>query len=210
MASTSRELAILDLIVHELRTPLSVAAGSLPHVSAGVSLTEPQQAAADRVNRALESLNTLTDQLRMWRRAADAPGQTPVPLASALAEALDSPDARRRDINFALPDTALDVQIMSVPGRFIPAMHAIVAAVVRSAPNRSTVQIEARVDDREVRLLLGDVGDTDESEFPAEFVGGLGFSMPMARATIERAGGRIWSKAVDGRIAGIGVAVQRA
>ncbi len=210
MAPTSRELAMLDLIVHELRTPLSVAAGSLPQMSAGIALTEPQRAAADRVTRALETLHTLTDQLRTWRRLADARGRTPVVLAAALAQALDSPDARKRDINFAPPGTSLDIEIMSAPERFIPALIAVVAAVVRSAPNRSTVPIEARVDDHEVRLLLGEVDGTNESEFPAEFVGGLGFSMPMARAAIEHAGGKIWSKAVDGRIAGIGLAMPRA
>jgi len=209
MAPTSRELAILDLIVHELRTPLSVAAGSLPQMSAGLALTEPQQAAADRVTRALDHLTALAGQLRSWRRISDTSGRTPVALGPALAQALDSPDARKRDINFAPPHEGLDIQIMSAGDWFIPTLVAIIAAVVRSAPNRSTVPIEAAIDDREVRLLVGDVKGAGESEFPAEFVGGLGFSMPMARAAIEGAGGRIWSKGVDGRIAGVGLAWPR-
>ena len=53
MASTSRELAILDLIVHELRTPLSVAAGSLAQVSAGSAFTAAQESAAERVEKLL-------------------------------------------------------------------------------------------------------------------------------------------------------------
>ncbi len=99
MASTSRELAILDLIVHELRTPLSVAAGSLAQVSDGSAFTAAQQSAAERVERSLKTLTTLTDQLRAWSRTSDSTARMPVSLAAALARALDSdrrPAARHR------------------------------------------------------------------------------------------------------------------
>jgi signal transduction histidine kinase len=210
MASTSRELAILDLIVHELRTPLSVAAGSLAQVSAGSALTTAQQSAAERVERSLKTLTTLTDQLRAWRRASDSTARMPVNLAAALARALDSADARRRDIDFAVPEVPADVQIMSVGELFIPALASIVAAVVRSAPNRSTVGIDVVADANEVRIAVGDVADAQESAFPAEFVGGLGFVLPLARAAIESHAGRIWSSVADGRILGIALALPRA
>ena len=210
MASTSRELAILDLIVHELRTPLAVAAGSLAQVSAGSAFTAAQQSAAERVERSLKTLTTLTDQLRAWSRTSDSTARMPVNLAAALARALDSDDARRRDIDFAAPEVPADVQIMSVSELFIPALASIVAAVVRSAPNRSTVRIDVRFDDREVRVVVGDVDPASELEFPAEFVGGLGFVLPLARAAIESAGGRIWSSEADGRILGIALALPRA
>ncbi len=210
MASTSRELAILDLIVHELRTPLAVAAGSLAQVSAGSAFTAAQQSAAERVERSLKTLTTLTDQLRAWSRTSDSTARMPVNLAAALARALDSDDARRRDIDFAAPEVPADVQIMSVSELFIPALASIVAAVVRSAPNRSTVGVDVTFHDREVRIVVGDVADAQESEFPAEFVGGLGFVLPLARAAIEHDGGRIWSSAADGRILGIALALPRA
>src|SRR4029079_3887916 len=114
MASTSRELAILDLIVHELRTPLAVAAGSLAQVSAGSAFTAAQQSAAERVERSLKTLTTLTEQLRAWSRTSDSTARMPVTLAAALPRALDSDDARRRDIDFAAPEVPADVQIMSV------------------------------------------------------------------------------------------------
>src|SRR6476620_6668806 len=104
MASTARELAILDLIVHELRTPLSVAAGSLAQVSEGSAFTPAQQSAAERVERSLKTLTALTDQLRAWTRTAVSTVRLAVNLAAALARALDSDDARRRDINFAAPE----------------------------------------------------------------------------------------------------------
>jgi hypothetical protein len=99
---------------------------------------------------------------------------------------------------------------MSVSDVFIPALASIVAAVVRSAPNRSTVGIDVALDAAEVRIVVGDLADARESDFPAEFVGGLGFVLPLARAAIESDGGRIWSATVDGRISGIGLAVPRA
>jgi signal transduction histidine kinase len=210
MASTSRELAILDLIVHELRTPLSVAAGSLAQLSDGAAFTPAQQSAAERVERSLKTLTTLTDQLRAWSRTSDSIARAPVSLAVALARALESADARRRDIELALPEVPADIQIMSAGEMFIPALASIVAAVVRSAPNRSTVRINVTFDDREVRVLVGEVDPASELEFSAEFVGGLGFALPIAKAAFEMAGGRIWSNGPDGRIAGIGFAVPRA
>jgi signal transduction histidine kinase len=208
MAPTSRERAILDLIVHELRTPLSVAAGSLAQVLAG-ALSDAQQSAADRVDRSLKHLNGLADQLRGWSRASHAAARTPVNLEAAFARALDSADARRRDIDFGSPDVPADVQIMSGNDLFIPALASIVAAVVRSAPNRSTVGIDVMVDTTEVRIAVGDLSDAQDSEFAAEFVGGLGFVLPLARAAIESDGGRIWSNTADGRISGIGLSMPR-
>jgi signal transduction histidine kinase len=210
MASTSRELAILDLIVHELRTPLSVAAGSLAQVSEGAAFTPAQQSAAERVERSLKTLTALTDQLRAWSRASDTTPRSPVNLAAALAPALESADGRRRGIDLVRPEVPADIKIMSVGDLFIPALTSIVGAVVRSAPNRSTVRIQVTFDDREVRILVGEVSSASELEFPAEFVGGLGFSLPLAKAAIEIAGGRIWSNGPDGRIAGIGVVMPRA
>jgi len=209
MASTSRELAILDLIVHELRTPLSVAAGSLAQVSEGSAFTPAQQSAAERVERSLKTLTALTDQLRAWSRASDTTPRSPVNLAAALAPALESADGRRRGIDLVRPEVPADIKIMSVGDLFIPALTSIVAAVVRSAPNRSTVRVQVTFDDREVRILVGEVSSASELEFPAEFVGGLGFSLPLAKAAIEIAGGRIWSNGPDGRIAGIGVVMPR-
>jgi signal transduction histidine kinase len=211
MAPTSRELAILDLIVHELRTPLSVAAGSLPQMSAGTALTQPQQAAADRVSRAFDNLNMLVDQLRTWRRIADSPRSAVVQLAPALSKAFRSTDAGTRGVTLALvSDPGPDILVMSAGEQFIPALASLVAAVVRSAPNRSTVRVEVVVETRDVRIAIGDVADAPDSEFPAEFIGGLGFSMPMAKMGLESAGGRVWSRTVDGRIVGIGLVVPRA
>jgi signal transduction histidine kinase len=210
MASTSRERAILDLIVHELRTPLSVAAGSLAQVLEGAAFAAAQQSAAERVERSLRTLTTLTDQLRAWSRASDSTARTPASLVAALARALDSADARRRDIDFATADVPADIRIMSAGELLIPTLASIVAAVVRSAPNRSTVPIDVVADANDVRIAVGDVADAQESEFPSEFVGGLGFVLPLARAAIESDGGRIWSSEADGRILGIALVLPRA
>jgi signal transduction histidine kinase len=207
MAPTARELAILDLIVHEFQTPLSVAAGSLSQVSSGVSLTGTQQAAAERVERSVRNLSLLTDQLRGWSRVTTSGPPTPVSLAPLIAQAIAVSDAPRRDINFAPPEVPDDVQVMGVRELLEPTLVSLVAAVVRSAPSRSTVGIDIDCDPDEVRVAIGDLGVAPESEFPAEFVGGLGFALPLARAVIESAGGRIWSNADEGRISGIAIAL---
>jgi hypothetical protein len=59
----------------------------------------------------------------------------------------------------------------------------------------------------EIRILVGAIGPPPGDRFEAERMGGLGFVLPLARAVIEAAGGRIWSAAGAGRVVGIGLSL---
>jgi signal transduction histidine kinase len=208
MPQSARETALLDLLLHELRTPLSIASGSLSQaipedVSAG------QRNAAERLARALDRLALIADELRAWTRAAGE-SAAPMPLAaliehSALPELVDP--ARVLLLDVASPPA--DVLVMAGPTTR-SALQAAMRAVLRGALDGLTVPVAFRTAAETARIAMGDIdADGPVGEFAAEFSGGLGFSLPLARAVIEAVGGRIWSRMVDGRVAGIAVELRR-
>jgi signal transduction histidine kinase len=208
MPQSARETALLDLLLHELRTPLSIASGSLSQaipedVSAG------QRNAAERLARALDRLALIADELRAWTRAAGE-SAAPMPLAaliehSALPELVDP--ARVLLLDVASPPS--DVLVMAGPTTR-SALQAAMRAVLRGALDGVTVPVAFRTTADAARIAIGDIdADGPVGEFSAEFSGGLGFSLPLARAVIEAVGGRIWSRMVDGRVAGIAVELRR-
>ena len=70
---SSREVSLVDLVLHELRTRLTVAIGSLRQVG---DLADPtQQAALARALRSCERLEQLASQMRDWTRLEDAPAE---------------------------------------------------------------------------------------------------------------------------------------
>jgi hypothetical protein len=89
------------------------------------------------------------------------------------------------------------------------ALQALAAAVLRAAADGTRVAVHAQAADGGkpiVRVTIGDTGSSNPgSGFDAEWLGGLGFSLPLARAIIESAGGVVWSHHADGRLAGIGL-----
>jgi hypothetical protein len=59
----------------------------------------------------------------------------------------------------------------------------------------------------EIRVLVGAINGAPTDGFDAERMGGLGFVLPLARAVVEAAGGRIWSASGSGRVVGIGLSL---
>ena len=208
MPPTAREIAILELIVHELRTPLAVASGSFAQLAEAAAFTPSQQPAVDRVARALNNAGHLVEQLRGWSRVSAA-ALSRVQLGPLLERAIARCDAERRGITVETK-AAHGVEVMAAPDAVEGALASLVGAVVRSAPTRSVVPVNVTVLDSGVRIAIGDLSDASPAAgFEAEFVGGLGFTLPLARATLESVGGRAWSNTPDGRVAGIGVELQR-
>jgi signal transduction histidine kinase len=209
MPPTAREIAIPELIVHELRTPLAVASGSLAQLAEAAAFTASQQPAADRVARALNNAGQLVEQLRGWSRTSAASALSRVQLGPLLERAVTRCDAGRRGITVTTT-AAHGVEVMAAPDSVEGALASLVGAVVRSAPSKSTVPLNVTVLDSVVHIAIGDLGDSPPAAgFAAEFVGGLGFTLPVARATLESVGGRVWSNTPDGRVAGTGVELRR-
>ena len=214
MADSARHLRHIELILHELRTPVNVAAGSLAQLLEPESdaVTTAQQSAIMRAIRACSQMEQLCEDLRDWAHLSGGePMVTATPLAPALKEAAKAAEATQRDtVHLLLPDhQRQEWRVMSPPGLLVRALTGILAACLRTAPDRATIPVvvEDDPDLHEIRLLVGAISRPPGDKFEAERMGGLGFALPLARAVIEAAGGRIWSTAGAGRVAGIGLSL---
>lgn len=194
-----RATELVDLIVHEMRTPITVVMGSLRQLG---QLADPaHQAAVDRALRSCVRLERLAAELRDWSRLTEA---RPAPVAHRLCDLVrdaataaaigGAPGARLR-----LSDCP-DVVVSALQG--LPdALGVLVDAILRAAGPDEVVEGEVRVDDSAAVLTLcrpgqapADAGDP----FDARLLRGLGFGLPLAAATIEGGAGRIASRCGTG------------
>jgi signal transduction histidine kinase len=203
----SREVSLVDLIVHELRTPLTVALGSLRQVE----VADPAAAAAlARARRSCERLEQIAAEMREFVRTAtlDASDATPVDLAATVARAVAAVHSLR-DVRIET-DSDVTPDVMAFPNRLDSALGALLLALARAAGPGETLFITVTTahDRVLVRGQRSDAAPADGTGFDAEWVGGVGFALPLARAVIECAGGDVRSVAAsDGRFGGFSVSL---
>jgi len=212
MADGTRHLGHIELILHELRTPVNVAAGSIAQLLEPDTdpVTSAQQSVILRAARACSQLEQLCEDLRDWAQlSGGTPLVTPTPLAPALKEAAKAAEATRRDtVHLSLPEFHRhDWRVLSPIGLLVRALTGVMAACLRTAPDGACIPVVVEDDpgSHEIRVLVGAIGPAAEDRFDAERMGGLGFALPLARAVVESAGGRIWSATGGGRLVGIGL-----
>lgn len=204
----SRAVSLVDLILHELRTPLTVAIGSLRQVG---DLAEPaRQAAVARALRSCERLEQMASQMRDWTRLEDAPAEPgSVPLAPALAEAVRAASATRAAPIVVTGGDHQDALVRALPHLLADALTSLLLAVARASDPGETITLEVSVADQNAKLVArrSEAATRNGSEtFEAEWLGGLGFSLPLARAVIAAGGGEVTSgHAPDGRLDSISV-----
>lgn len=209
----SRDVSLVDLIVHEMRTPLTVALGSIRHAD-GASPAEAEAALA-RARRSCERLERLAAEMRDFVRVAALPDASlaPVPLAPTLEAAVARVRAER-DIAVTTVFTPVEESALGLKPQLESAMTAILMALARAASPSEGLVISVdevrlkpnptdshegvlKVVARRETATVDDAADT----FDAEWLGGLGFGLPLARAVIVRGGGTISSAlAPDGRL----------
>ncbi len=204
----SRAVSLVDMAAHELRTPLTVAIGSLRQLA---GLADPvHQAAVARAVRSCERLERLATEMRDWTRLAESPpAACPVALAGVLTEAMRTASAIRADEVTIIVGGTPDVMVRALPHLVPGALAALLAAVVRAAEAGETIAVEATVanDAATVVACRPGAGSFDRgATFDAEWLGGLGFSLPVARAVITGSGGEVTSAhSADGRLQAVSV-----
>jgi signal transduction histidine kinase len=203
----NREVSLVDLIVHELRTPLTVALGSLRQVD----LADPAaEAAIGRVRRSCERLEQIAADMREFVRVSsfDPSDATAIDLQAAIGRAIAIVTSLR-DVRVELRGDA-SAPVLAFPHRLEGALGALLLALARAAgPDESLFVTVTAADDRVlVHGQRADAAPECASGFGAEWVGGVGFALPLARAAIERAGGQVRSAdASDGRFGAFSVSL---
>jgi signal transduction histidine kinase len=207
--------ALIRLLLHELRSPLNVLAGSLGHLTDGRAgdLTPDQQRIADRARRAAGDLDRLCAQVRSWVAATDeGSGGARTPLGPALAAAAAAATARAEGrVEFSTPPAIPDLLVAAPAQALEAALQAVLDAVARAAASGGTIPVvvvASGTAPAEVRVGELD-GTTADAGFDVETVGGLGFALPLASAVIAGAGGRLWSRSEGRRVLGIGIELPR-
>lgn len=203
----NREVSLVDLIVHELRTPLTVALGSLRQVD----LADPTaEAALGRVRRSCERLEQIAADMREFVRVSslDPSDTTAIDLHAVLGRAI-AVVTSLREVHIETRGDA-SARVLAFPHRLEGALGALLLALARAAgPGESLLVTVIPSDDRVlVHGQRADASPESASGFAAEWVGGAGFALPLARAAIERAGGRVCSTdASDGRLGAFSVSL---
>lgn len=193
----------LNLLIHDLRAPLSVAQGFLRLLHQNRLETE-----ADRQRAIAQSMEALGRMGRLCDEAATfvsepIPNDGPVSTVqvSDLAERVAKDCAQRGSPIILVPDPATlsgSVRIINLD-RVIQSIAVILWAGRRSTRNPS-VRVAMLMDAKEARFLLGCDEDRAAllSQAPEAFDpwrGGHGIALPLACRTLMAAGGRIWTVA---------------
>ena len=204
----SRSVSLVDLVVHELRTPLTVAIGSLRQLG---GLADPvQQAAVARALRSCERLEQLSGEMRDWTRLEASPAEPAVvALSPALTEAVRSAAASRASAAAIVLGDVPEVMVTALPHYLPGALASLLVAVARAAEAGEAVAVDVTVIENVATVVARRPGAPSVEAggtFPAEWLGGLGFSLPLARAVIAGGGGEVTSThSADGRLQGISV-----
>jgi len=201
----------LNLLIHDLRAPLSVAQGYLRLLQ-----QNRLQAEADRQRAITQSMEALG---RITRLCEDAAAFAAEPVADGPLMALPASELVER-ITEACTARSSPITIDTGTGlsgtlrtdnldRLVQSLAVVLCAVRRSAL-KEPVRVSVDEEQKEARFLLG--CDDDRAALvsgPPEtfdpWRGGHGIALPLACRTIAEAGGRIWTVA-DGRGA-VGIAL---
>lgn len=204
----TRAVSLIDLLAHELRSPVTVAIGSLRQLG---GLSDPaQQAAVARALRSCERLERLAAEMRDWTRLEGAPPDAgAVALAGVLTEAVTAASTTRAGKIDLVMAAVPDVVVLAVPHLLPGALASLLAAVMRAGEDGEAVAVDSAIAGDAVTVVARRSGAPpveDAETFEAEWLGGLGFSMPLARAVIAGAGGSVTStQSADGRLQAVSV-----
>jgi len=192
----------LNLLIHDLRAPLSVAQGYLRLLQ-----QNRLEAEADRVRAITQSMEALGRIGRLCEEAAayvaepasaDAPVTT-LRVSQLVEQLIDACTARCSPLTFVTERDPLGTVRGAHLDRLVQSLAVVLCAVRKSTRNES-VRVSVLEEKKEVRFLLGCDDDRAAlvSGAPETFDpwrGGHGIALPLACRTLAAAGGRIWTVA---------------
>jgi len=204
----------LNLLIHDLRAPLSVAQGYLRLLQ-----QNRIEAEADRQRAMTQSIEALGRITRLCEEAAAfvaEPASTVGPIltvrvAEFIGQVTDACAARCSPLTFATDSNPSGTMRSAHFDRLVQSVAVVLCAVRRSTRKEPvSVSVLEEEKEKEARFLLGCDDDRAAlvSGSPETFDpwrGGHGIALPLACRTITEAGGRIWTVA-DGRGA-VGIAL---
>jgi signal transduction histidine kinase len=211
----------VSVVSHELRTPMTAIHGSLDLLQSGIagklstevrSLVETAFRNSDRL---VGLVNDLLDVQRLdaGELAFDVKC---VSLRPLLSEALEAcrPRARRLGIRLVLEPPLRGVNVRADPERLKQAVTNLLSNAVKFSPAGSAVVVSARRRRDMVRIAVTDRGPGIPDDFKARVFHkfsqadssatrrneGAGLGLSLAKAIVERLGGRIGFDGVPGRM----------
>ena len=205
--STAADEAVkaLNLLVHDLRAPLSVAQGYLRLLQQNRLESEADRSRA--LGQAMDALGRIT---RLCEEAAAFVAE-PVPdgpittlsVASLVEQVKAACSARCSPLEFIPGPVQLSGTVRGVHMDQIVQSVAVILCAARRATRNDAVRVSVQEEEKEARFLLGCDDDrvalvSRPHEAFDPWRGGHGIALPLACRTITGAGGRIWTRA-DGR-----------
>jgi signal transduction histidine kinase len=200
----------LSLAVHEFRTPVTVVAGYLRMLlreQAG-AITEKQRKMLEEAERSCGRLRALVDEmsdlgklesgaLTLTRHDLDL-SELLTELASHMHEGLD------RGVRLEVRGASRPAMINGDRARLSAALRALLHSALRERGEAGAVVAACSVvDESAAASALVTIGDSSvlpslaaaRHQPPAfnEWLGGMGFALPLARRIIEAHGGALWS-----------------
>lgn len=204
-ASDVATAKLLSLGVHELRTPVTVAAGYIRMLlkeQAG-PLSERQRKLLDEAEKSCGKLAALVadmSELAKFEAGEIALARQRIALASLLSEVANNmQEGGDRGVHLVVDEVPDGLVLTGDAVRLRNALAAIVYATLRERGEAGTVRLRVRRAAGAVTLAVGDDDAAAEVlEAPQdtpfeEWRGGVGFSLPIARRVIAAHRGRIWS-----------------
>jgi signal transduction histidine kinase len=215
----------LSLVVHEFRTPLTVTAGYLRmlarHFAEGLGdqqrkLLEEAEKSCGRLSALVADLSDLAN-IEAGQAGFANEHVAVFDLLREVAEGVH--EGRDRGVILQVSGGVPDAIVDGDRGRLRKALAAVLTATLREHAQPAIVPVSAIVDEIEGRgrfalIVVGDPTTDGAYRFDPqrwgtfqEFRGGVGFSLPIARAIIDRSGGRIWSLQGAGARAAVALAL---
>lgn len=172
---TGLRMQLVDIVNHELRTPLSALLG---HAELLQDLDLPDEAlssvasivrAGERLMELAASVSQLSELDAVTGRLHRAPTDV-VELAEEVAASLH-PSAGHRDVRIHVPATAAGVGALVDAAKLRSALLALVRNAVEHTPVSSRVEIRVSADSHVVRVDVTDLGRGIPAERRAELLG---------------------------------------